>query len=413
MLPMALLIYFTSFAVFLFTAIALVVPTGYSWGAALLFLGSLFYVWRPAAWKALEKEDWQVISVLVFFCFVWVLEVALHAQGVRELDKPSRFLAAVLVLPFLLRFPPKPCFFWSGLAVGSLLTGGWSIWQKVVEDVSRAGGFTNTIQFGNISMLMGLLCLAGLSWAYLQPRRVFWLIFLFAGFVMGVFGSVLSGSRGGWIALPIAFIVLYRCYSDYLGWRHTLYILLGLLLLALLVYSIPQTGVSHRAQLAAAEVQDYLETGNARSSVGARLEMWYAASRMIAEKPLLGWGSEGYMAAQARMAEEGVIDRFILRFTHPHNEYLNVASKRGLLGLAALLLLYLIPLRLFYKGFRISCLQCRSYAVAGAILSVTYIDFGLTQAFLSHNSGIMVYCFMLVVLWSMFVTSHQFRGSRE
>ncbi|MBE0507364.1 MAG: O-antigen ligase family protein [Marinospirillum sp.] len=406
-------VYYTSFAVFLFSAISLVVPTGYSYGAALLFLGSLVYVWRPAAWKALEWDDWKIVFALIFFSAVWVLEVLLYEQGISGVDKPSRFLAAALVLPFLLRFSPLPVFFWSGLALGSILTGSWSVWQKIVEEVSRAGGFTNTIQFGNISMLMGLLCLAGLSWAYLQPRRVFWLIFLFAGFVMGVLGSVLSGSRGGWIALPIAFFVLYRGYSDFLRWHHALYILLGLLVLASLVYSIPQTEVRHRVQLAAAEVQDYLETGNARSSVGARLEMWHAASRMIAEKPLLGWGSQGYMAAQARMAEEGVVDRFILRFDHPHNEYLNVTSKRGLLGLAALLLLYFIPLRLFYKGFRISCLQCRSYAVAGAILSVTYIDFGLTQVFFSHNSGVMVYSFMLVVLWSIFVTSHQFRGSRE
>lgn len=399
-------VYFTSFAVFLFSAISLVVPTGYSFGSALLLFGGLLYAWRPQAWRLLGSDDWKIIFALLFFAFVWVLEVLLHTQGVSALDKPSRFLAAALVLPLLLRFPPNPYFFWSGLAVGAILTGLWAVWQKVFEGAVRAGGYTNTIQFGNISMLLGLLCLAGVSWAYLQPRRNLWLLLLFTGFLMGVTGSIFSGSRGGWIALPVAFFVLYRGFSDLLNARHTLVMTLFLFFAAFLVFSLPQTGVRERLNLAVAEVNNYFDSGHASSSVGARLEMWRASLLIFLEKPLLGWGSEGYMAAKAEQVDDGTLDPFVLNFSHPHNEYLNVAVKRGLLGLAALFLLYLIPLKLFYKGFRIRCLQCRSYAVAGALLSVAYIDFGLTQVFLSHNSGVMIYCFMLVILWAMFVNSH-------
>lgn len=403
----ALPTYYTSFAVFLFAAIALIIPTGYSLGAVLLFIGAIFYIWRPAVWFVLKKEDWLIVGVLIFFCVVWVLEVVVYAQGVRYIDKPSRFLAAALVLPFLLRFPPRPAFFWSGLAIGSILTGSWSIWQKIVEEVSRAGGYTHTIQFGNISMLLGLLCLAGIGWALLQSKSRFWLVLLFLGFLMGFIGSILSGSRGGWVALPFAFLILYRGYADLFSFRGILPLLLILLVSVVLVFFLPQTGVRDRFHLAVVEVNDYLDSGRADSSVGARIEMWRVSLVLIAAKPMFGWGSEGYLRAKTNMAEMGELDQFVLQFNHPHNEFLDVMIKRGLFGLVALLLLYLVPLGLFYKGLRLYCLKCRSYAVAGAILTVAYFDFGMTQAFLSHNSGVMIYCFMLIVIWSLYANSQK------
>jgi O-antigen ligase len=56
-------------------------------------------------------------------------------------------------------------------------------------------------------------------------------------------------------------------------------------------------------------------------------------------------------------------------------------------------------MRQFARYMSASDLELRSLAVAGVLLSVAYIDFGLSQVFLAHNSGVMMYAFWLAVLW--------------
>lgn len=95
------------------------------------------------------------------------------------------------------------------------------------------------------------------------------------------------------------------------------------------------------------------------------------------------------------------IDPVIGEFTHLHNEYIDVSVKRGVLGLLSLLLLYLVPLRMFMRMLGEGQIRRQPYAAAGAVLCVSYMDFGLSQAFLSHNSGVMVLFFMMVIIWSL------------
>tara|TARA_R110002072_G_scaffold77606_1_gene180813 strand:- start:1350 stop:1763 length:414 start_codon:yes stop_codon:yes gene_type:complete len=120
------------------------------------------------------------------------------------------------------------------------------------------------------------------------------------------------------------------------------------------------------------------------------------------DKPILGWGHNGYQQGMQSLAEAGVIDPGVVQYEHAHNEFVDTTAKRGALGLLALLVLYLLPLRLFMQQLHAPNLVLRSLAVAGALLPVTYIDFGLSQAFLTHNSGVMIYTFWLAVLWGSY-----------
>src|SRR5690606_33274137 len=170
---------------------------------------------------------------------------------------------------------------------------------------------------------------------------------------------------------------------------------------AVFVYNVPQLGVQERVHAAFDDIRLYKQ-GDPDTSLGARFEMWQAASQLVVSKPLLGWGEVNYDAALRGLVEQGKAHEIVTNFGHPHNEILNAAAKRGVLGVLALLALYLVPLRLFAAGLRSPNLTQRSLATAGTLLSVAYIDFGLTQAFFSHNSGVMIYSVWLVVLWGCY-----------
>lgn len=396
-MPNPLTTNYISFAVFLLGALALVVPSGYSVGSGLLLLGSVVLLWRRPTLN-LQAEDKLIMAVLAGYSLIFIVQLLIDGASSRYMDKPSRFLLALPVLLFVLAYPPKLSSLWSGLVVGSMLTGGWAIWQKIFEGVSRAGGHTNTIQFGNISMLLGLFCLAGLGWAIVQPKSKHWFVFLLLGALFGALGSLLSGSRGGWVGLPFVFFVLYHAYGSLLTLKIKLGIITFLLVFISTVYFVPEIGVQKRIVDVFHDIELYVSGENKNTSVGLRLDMWQGAVKLIAEKPLTGWGRQGYQEKMQTLADRGEVTQFAAEH-HAHNEYLNNYARRGLLGIVSLLVLYLVPLRLFTKRLTSSNMELRAVATAGAILPVAFMDFGLTQTFLSHNSGVMIYAFWLVILW--------------
>lgn len=392
---------YTSMAAFLLMAIALVVPSGYSLGAVMLLLGSVVLLGKRGE-LTLRRADLAIMAVLTAYALVVIAEAWWDGQGSRGMDRPLRFLLAIPALLLVLAFPPRAAAIWAGLATGGILAGGWAGWQKLVEGVERAGGHTYVIQFGNISMLSAILCAAGLGWALVQPRAKLWVALLALGIAGGVLGSLFSGTRGGWVGIPVVLWVLYRGYGRDLPGKWKTLALVAVLVVGTMAYAIPQTGVQSRVGQAVNDIQRYASQENRTSSVGARFEMWKGAAHLIAEKPLLGWGENGYQEGMQRMADDDVIHPFITTFDHAHNEFIDATAKRGLLGLVVLLALYLVPMRLFARQLAAPDMQLRAFAVAGVLLPVAYFDFGLTQVFMAHNSGVMVYAFLLPVLWAGF-----------
>lgn len=388
---------YSSIAVFLLGAIALIIPSGYSVGSGLLLIGSFFLIWfRPIL--NLKYEDKIIMAILAIYSLIFIAQILWEGGSSRALDRPSRFLLAIPVLLFILAYPPKIGYMWAGLALGSILTGSWALWQNLVLGIDRASGFTLVIQFGNISMLFGIFCLAGLGWANVQNLARWWAILLILGAFFGILASLLSGSRGGWVGFPFIFLVLNRAYGELLTVKFKITVIIVLVILVAAVYFIPQTGVELRVSQAIHDISLYFNGGNKYTSTGLRFDMWQGALKLIYEKPITGWGWYGYYDAMQDLANKGEVTQFAAE-NHAHNEFLDNFARRGLIGILTLLLLYLVPLRLFAKRLSSSNMEIRAIATAGVILPVAYMDFGFTQVFFGHNSGVMVYAFWLPILW--------------
>jgi len=396
--------YYSQMAVFLFCALALIVPSGYSVGSALLLGGGLVcLLCQPALTRQLQRDDYWLLAIFLFYGLVGVINVLYHGESSRYFDKPVRFLLAPFGLFLLIRFRPCIQAWWAGVAFGAISSGLWAIEQKFYLHIERADGHTNAIQYGNLSMLLGLWCLAGLMWARQRVRhRPLWVLFLAAGALLGITASLLSGSRGGWVGLPLVILVFYRAYSDQLNKK--LQWLLALVLIggAAAVYLTPELGVQQRVHEAYSDIYAYWFLDNPVTSIGQRFEMWRAAGQLIQEHPLMGWGDSGYHHGIQHLVGQGRAHPAIEHFTQPHNEILNSAAKYGILGFLALFFIYALPFKLFSSGLQHRCQSQRATAVAGTLLAVSFIDFGLTQAFLSHNSGIMVYSFGTVFIWGLY-----------
>ncbi|RTR05022.1 O-antigen ligase family protein [Halomonas nitroreducens] len=382
----------------------LAVPQGYFLVPLLLAVGGL-YCRRP--WQAAMgcvARDRLLVLALVLQGGVWLAAGLWHGEIRHALGGAAATWMALPLLVLLRRLPPSTAWLWAGMALGGVGAGAWALWQRLVDGVLRAHGHEplHAILFGNLALLTGLSCLAGLVWAGSRARRHLWLPLLAGGAFSGILASLLSGSRGGWIGLPLALLVIYRAQGRRLAGRWRVMALAGLLVVAAGLYAVPQTGVQARVDHAVSSLHRYLQGDEEVTSISARLDLWRGGLALIAERPGLGWGSEGYRAGKAELIEEGELAPELSRFWHAHNDLLDAWVKRGLPGLVALLVLYLTPLRLFAGGIRDACPRQRSLAIAGTLLPVAFMDFGLTYSFLAYAAGLTIYATWLAALWALY-----------
>lgn len=390
---------YTTFAVFIFSALALVLRSGFSYGAALLFLGAgVLLVRRPAL--RLTRADRILAGVFAAYFLINAALNGVHHAQLREYDAPARLLLAVPVLLVLCAWPARAQAWWGGVALGAVGAGIFAVFMHPDTRELDFGGITNPIQYGNISMLLGLLSLAGAGWAMRQPRRGWWLAAVLLGSAGGVLGAVLSGSRGSWLALPVCMCIVAVHVSLTHGRRYLIGGVAAMVLLVGGLYALPHSEVRERSDMAEQEVQAYFNENRGDTSVGQRLEMWRAGLTMIPGNLLTGVGKQGYMTRKQALIDAHQANPAIAGHTHLHNEYLDALVKRGLPGLAALMAVLLAPLWLFGRHLRDGP-AVQPYALAGVVLCASYMVFGLTQAFFTHNNGVTMYAFWTAMLWTL------------
>ncbi len=389
--------------------LALWLPSGYSWGAALLLLCALASagVWLH---RPLARPSWLLLLAMLGMGSLWLLDMR-DGWLSREFDKPSKYFLALPCLAYALAFAPRLAWLWGGVWLGACGGGALALYQTSVLHLPRATGYTNAIQYGNLSLLLGLMCavLLLVNWPrWRHWQRLGWAVAM----LLGCIGSLLSGSRGGWLALGVVVpvcAVLLACRGQWLMLLRGSSLVLAML--AALWFAKGEE-VEQRLDEAHSEAQVYQHQGNADTSIGHRLAHWRLAWQMGLERPLLGWGRSGYEQEKARRVAAGQAPASVLQFTHAHNEAFDLFAKRGLLGVAVLALFYAVPLWLFWprrqrvfdKNGSLDR-EALSLCMVGILLPLSYFGFGLTQVFLAHNSGNVFYLFMCLLLHAVLQNS--------
>lgn len=401
----------TTIAAFLVPALALTVASGYSYGALLLLFGALVTLPR---WVSIRPDRGTILLALTMMGMALLWGVLSNPQdGWGRFDRPAKYVLAVLCLLFATAYPPRARALYWGLLAGSIGAGSVALWQVFGLGIPRATGFpsshtSSAIQWGNLALLMGsMLALQTLVLSKQIGRArtaVAWLAVL-----MAFNASVLSQSRGGWLALllalPVGFYLLGH-FHGYALWR----ILVGMVVVLGVLGAVNHKALSERWDAMEKEVLVYGVHREADNSVGQRLEHWRFAWNVGLERPILGWGMGGYLEEKDKRVAAGQYKSAILEYYNAHNELLDMFVKAGVVGVAWLLLFYAVPLCMFWPTrSRVAAYENRAASVraqmlalrlAGVSIPLLYVGFGLTVVFLSPNSGIMFYLFMVMLIWA-------------
>lgn len=397
-------------ALFLVPALAGTVQSGYSYGAALLLIGALCTLHR---WPRARQHPGTWALALLFACLaVYWYVLAPPSDGPGRWDRSVKFVLGIACLLFVSGTAPRPRPQFWGLLAGCIGVGLVGLWQVYVEHEPRASGFptgrTNAIQWGNLTLLLGTMLTVQTIALRRQLARG-WIVVSAVAVLLALNACVLSGTRGGWLALllalPIGLYVLWRLHRPGL-WR----VFGGALAVLALVSIANQRVLLERLEVMQAEVEGYTQSRAADNSVGQRLEHWRFAWDVGLERPLLGWGRQGYVDEKARRVAKGEYAFSIIEYYYAHNEFLDMFMKAGLVGVALLLCVYGLPLALFWPTpARLAAYahladevraQMLALRLAGSAIPVLYFGFGLTQVYFAHNSGIMPFVFLTMLTWA-------------
>ncbi|MGJ7461962.1 O-antigen ligase family protein [Halomonas sp. MA07-2] len=403
------MVIYTNLAVALFGATVLMMATAH---VALLLAAAAGGFLLVRRWPSLfyQLDDLILLFSLSFFGLAFMGMGALHGDLDAMVNLVWPILLVLPIMALLLSRPPRLKWLWGGVAFGALLSGGWAVWQTILVGQAHANGpqGVDSIVFGNLSLLLCLMSLAGLSWSTQAYRRRTWFVLLSASALSGLLASLLSGSRGGLLVVPFALLVLYRGYRADLsrGWWVTLVSSLIVLIGAFHLVThtdqiLPGGDILSLQGDASPDVMSYMNDGERLALNNRRVDIWHMAGQMILEQPVQGFGDRGYQEMLRSRIEQGALDsESSLFFPHVNNDVLEAWAKRGLPGVVALLLLYLAPILLFFPSLSEFDPSRRSLAMAGVLLSIAYMGFGVSYSFMTYPLAITFYMFWLIVLWT-------------
>ena len=220
------------------------------------------------------------------------------------------------------------------------------IWPNVSWGPDRlTTSFVDPLTFGSLCLMFALLSLAGL-WV-VKGRSRLAQAFVLVSVASGLFLSVTSGSRTGWLSLPF-----FALLALYLGTRHAmsarLLVTIGLTcVLTIGVAMSVNPGPFDRLALGFAEVTNYNWHGmNPDGSLQMRISFWRMGAFYFMHRPLEGWGDLGWQTLVNSPELMVYASQYTREFASHgfHSEIMTSTVRSGVWGLISSISLFIVPL---------------------------------------------------------------------
>lgn len=335
-------------------------------------------------------------------CLLFYLGHGLLREGASlhwNLDHEARFLAFGVILYLFQRTGLKPWTVWYGAALSGIVHGLYAVYfVYILHAGERALGRYNAIAFGDVALAAGFVGLTGLR--YFHERHPALTTLPLLGLAGGVLAGFLSGTRGVLISIPLlAFIFFLQLRTFRRPWRSRLSLIAAVALLSAGLYHLPGSSMEERVRMGCTQARAYYK-GEGTGDYVVRLAMWSEAWRMFLERPLTGWGKEGYKQIVRAKVDRGEAPAAIRQFSCPHNLYLNHLTAYGVLGLGIVLFVFAAPLFVFFppaKGWG----RSSDLAFAGIMHVAAFMVFALTETIFNRNININMYMIPLAALMTL------------
>lgn len=280
--------------------------------AAAMYAGWLIFDKRP--FLRMDRRNLYMGLLTVFVTISWIIA---PVGGDSVNGKFSEFLKVIAVAMFITgQIDTKSrlqTLLWVGMLSFAFYGVKGGIWGLLLRDariIRGPGGLLLDNNDFSLAMVMNLPFLLYLSTVEARPRVK---LFLRAAFALTIITVVLTGSRGGFLAMAVvAGAMILKSQYKAVGFGT------GFLGALLFLAFIPQDYKDRILSIRTAAKED-------GSAIG-RLQAWSVAARMIQDKPFFGVGFQNFITQYGRY-EPSPGEHLAHRVTH--NSYLQIWAESG------------------------------------------------------------------------------------
>lgn len=239
--------------------------------------------------------------------------------------------------------------------------------------------FVDPLTFGSLNFTLGLFCFLSIDLYKVDSWRL--KMIKYFGVMIGLYLSILSGSRTGWLALPLLFLV----WMFFQRKNRETYISMSILLVICIGFFFSNV-VQQRLSLVIQEITAYhWSLENQQTSVGERISFLRMAVFLFLQNPLSGFGERGF----TEFINHPELNRYAIEETQRfalnakfHNEIATNMVESGFWGLLSSSALFFVPVIFFIKKLRMTTPKIQKTAMLGfGYLSCTFISGMTTEVF--------------------------------
>ncbi|WP_178863892.1 O-antigen ligase family protein [Thiomicrorhabdus cannonii] len=368
--------------------------------------------------EAFPVPNTLFIVVVVIFVSLGILPVVFYwPLGESSFNLIDHKLSALVALAFIwIVFwqlkPTEDVIWWSMMLItlSVAVVIGYELYVLGTPEAiftHRFGSLATpyVIRFGIYSNLLTVILLGGFIWAASKgPWVIFWLLM---AALLSFVGSLVSDTRTAWAGLPEALIAwslfywLYIKRNGVVNVRRVLnfWFLFVISFSAILFYFGDR--VEQRWNAMTGDLYNYAEGTGSAGSVGTRLVLFQAGIQGFLEKPWTGVGEDNSISEQLRLTAPIMNEIYGqnkgVAFGHLHNQFIDDAFTRGIIGLASLLItiVYLI----WFFGCKVKLSKQNGsfspWPLAGLLFVISSSISMLAEAWIHLSTGVIFYIFFI------------------
>jgi len=215
---------------------------------------------------------------------------------------------------------------------------------------------------------------------------------------MSLLSSFSSGTKGGLIALLSLPLVIAPIIRDRKLRLTFIAVVLSVFTIVIAILSNTENILKERIIEAWSEIVQILNGNLDGPSLGMRLQIWIAAWQAFLSNPILGIGIGEFYSFKLDLINSGLASENVERFKHAHSEYFTVLSSMGLVGVVLYVWFFKWLLGYFYKHATSNSDEIKFLGIAGLVTIMCYLDFSLSESFLSSHLGGATFFFVVSML---------------
>jgi len=368
-------------------------PVLYYSAIALVFM-ALFTYFIQIRVHPLSKFEKIMMATWVFYPAFTALDLWFRTGWIwTHFQEPSRFLLILPIFLMVRRYGVSESAIRWGVFMGAVVAGCYAVYQKQILGIPRPSGGTSGLiaAFGDISLMLGVMSVALFQPLWRNKKR--WALVALLALLLGVIGSLASGTKGGWISMPVLFWVAVDLLERPTYAKR--FVVLGgfFIVAAFMWFFVPS--IQDRVSVIVPAIYEYFVNGKvADDSAGIRLALWHSAVLIFMDNPLLGTGPGTFYAEKQALINEGLIPNVMPFLAGAHSQLFNSVVESGIFG--PFLVYSIYGSFIWYCRFHFE--KNKALAVTGILMALGFMDFGLVEVIWDINNAGVFYTVMMALI---------------